>query len=403
MFEKGKRLGKSSALLTAAALGLAACGSVSSNAAATNNPKTFVIGATLPLTGYGGPYGQMFLFGINSAAKYINSHGGVGTNHAKIKIVSLDDQALVAPAVIGTKQLISVDHAVAILTAYNQPPLAQYKIGQQFGVPIINVGGNDPILAGHPNLYSTITSFVGEEVTAFTYAKAHGVKSVGILNANDYSTYDINLFNKIASKIFGASNVTAVTIDANATNYTTQLQQLQTAKPDMISPMASGTLTLTIAQEMTQLRMTQKVGGIDGMLNTPTSIVHQPAWAGAYAGVVVAPPAPWLNKEVLAATKLPASVYSEFSANGVYLMADAVNAIEKAKGSPTSKNINAMINSFCEKGTKIAAAGGTMSMTKKHIVNLGLTMQQIGGGGVLKTIQTLSPAQVAVELKAAGQ
>jgi ABC-type branched-subunit amino acid transport system substrate-binding protein len=403
MFERGKRLGKWSALLTAAALMIGAFTSVAPASSAPKNPSTFVLGATLPLTGSGAPYGQLFLFGINQAAKYINDHGGVGTNHAKLKVVSLDDQALAAPAVIDAKQLISVNHVAAILTAYNDPPLAQYKIGQKFGVPIINVGGNDPAIAGHPNLYTTLTNFVAEEVAAFTYAKAHGVKSVGILNANNYTTYDINPFNKIAANIFGASNVTAVTIDATLNDFTTQLQQLQAANPDIISPMSSGTLTLTIAQEMTQLNMTQKVAGINGMLNTPASIVNEPAWAGAYAGIPVDPPASWLNKAVLAATKAPASVYSEFAANGVYLVADAINAIEKAKGSPTSKNINAMISSFCIHGTKIAAAGGTITMGKNHVPNLAFIVSQIGAGGALTTIQTLTPAELAAELKAAGE
>ena len=149
---------------------------------------------------------------------------------------------------------------------------------------------------------------------AFSYAKAKlGIKSVGILNANNYTTYDISQFNKFASNIFGPSNVTAVTIDATQTDFTSQLQQLQAAKPDMISPMSSGTLTLSIAQEMTNLKMTQKVGGISGMLSTPSNIVTQPAWSGAFAGVAVQPPAGWLNAAVMKASKSPANVYHEFS------------------------------------------------------------------------------------------
>lgn len=374
-------------------------------ASATSAPKTYVIGATLPLTGSGAPYGQLFLFGLQQAANYINAHGGVGAKHAKLKIVSLDDQGLAGPSVIAMKQLVSVNHAVAIITAYNDPPLAQYKLGVQLHVPVINVGGNDPAIPNHPNLYSTASIFTGEEVVAFTYAKAKlGLKSVGILNANNYTTYDINDFNKIAAKIFGASHVSAVTIDATQNDFTTQLQQLQASNPQLISPMSSGTLTLSIAQEMTNLKMTQKVGGISGMLTTPSNIVTQPAWAGAFAGVAVQPPAKWLNAAVEKASKTPANVYHEFSANGIYLVADAINAILKAGGSATGKNINTAIAAYCKKGTKLAGAGLTFQMLPSHVVSLGYQVQGIAkdGSGKITTLQTLTPAQVATELKAAG-
>ncbi|MFI5035480.1 MAG: ABC transporter substrate-binding protein [Acidimicrobiales bacterium] len=395
---------KSSAVIAAAALSVGGFAVTAPVANAAGAP-TYVIGATLPLTGSGAPYGQLFLFAMQQAATYINGHGGLGSAHGKVKIVSADDQGLAGPSVIAMKQLVNVNHAVAILTAYNDPPLAQYKVGVQLGVPVINVGGNDPAIPNHPNLYSTASIFTGEEVVAFTYAKQKlGLKSVGILNANNYTTYDISAFNKFAANIFGASNVTAVTIDATQNDFTTQLQQLQAAKPDLISPMSSGTLTLSIAQEMTNLKMTQKVGGISGMLSTPSNIVTQPAWAGAFAGVAVQPPAPWLNAAVLKASKSPANVYHEFSANGTYLVADAINAILKAGGKVTGKNINSAIAGFCKSGAKIAGAGLTFQMLSTHVVSLGYQVQGIStdGKGTISTIQTLTPAQVAAELKAAG-
>jgi ABC-type branched-subunit amino acid transport system substrate-binding protein len=402
MLGRNKWMVKASALLSAVALTAGVFTIVSPGAGAAAK-KTYTIGATLPLTGSGAPYGQLFLFGINQAASYINSHGGVGAKHAQLKVVALDDQGLAGPAVIDTKQLVNVNHAIAILTAYNDPPLAQYKVGNQLGVPIINVGGNDPAIPNHTNLYSTASIFTGEEVVAFTYAKAKlGLKSVGILNANNYTTYDINAFNKFASNIFGASNVHAVTIDATQNDFTTQLQTLQASKPDIISPMSSGTLTLSIAQEMTQLKMTQKVGGISGMLTTPANIVNEPAWLGAFAGVAVQPPAGWLNAAVLKASKSPANVYHEFSANGTYLVADAINAIISAKGKVTGKNVNSAIAKFCKKGTKLNGAGLTFVMLPSHVVSLGYVVQGIGAGGAISTLQTLTSAQVAAELKAAG-
>ena len=397
--------------LLAGGLVLAACSSSSGSASgagsgsksAAKSPVT--IGASLSLTGDFSAQGVSFQHGYTVWEHYINAHGGLGASHGKIKIVSEDDQGLAGPSVLAMKQLVSVNHAVAILTAYNDPPLAQYKVGEQLGVSVTNVGGNDPAIPNHPNLYSTASIFTGEEVVAFSYAKAKlGIKSVGILNANNYTTYDIQRFNKIASKIFGASHVTAVTIDATQNDFTSQLQQLQAAKPELISPMSSGTLTLSIAQEMTNLKMTQKVGGISGMLTTPSNIVTQPAWAGAFAGVAVQPPASWLNAAAEKATKSPANVYDEFSANGVYLIADAINALLKAGKKVTGTAINTTIRGFCAKGTKLAGAGLSFTMLPSHVVSLGYQVQGIAknGSGKIITLQNLTPAQVAAELKAAG-
>lgn len=398
------RFTKVSAFVIAAGLVASACSSSSSattSAAARSvraAPKTIVIGATLPLTGSGAPYGQTFLSAIKIAADYINQHGGV--NGAKIKVVALDDQALAAPAIIDTKQLISADHALVVATAYNDPPLAQYKIGQADGVPIINGGGNDPALLNRPYLWNTASIFTNEEVVAFDYAKSHGTKSVGIIAATNYTNYDINLFEKIADNIFGGSQK-LVTFAPTATNVTSQLQELQAAHPDVISPMTSGTLTLTVAEDMDQLGMKEKVVGIDGMLTVPANIVKQPAWNGAIGGVPVAPPSSWLEARTKAQTGSDATVYSTYFANIPFVVKDAVLALEKAGKSVTGANINAFLESSAKSGTAIDGSNGPITFQSNHTVELAYTASQVQPDGSLKVLQTLSPSQVAAEVRAA--
>lgn len=409
MLKMGK-FAKVSALVVSAGLVASACSSSSSattNGAASSAaaggggsaPKTIVIGATLPLTGSGAPYGKTFLSAINIAADYINQNGGV--NGAKIKVVALDDQALAGPAVIDTKQLISADHAVVVATAYNDPPLAQYKIGKTDGVPIINGGGNDPALLNLPYLWNTASIFTNEEVVAFDYAKAHGTKSVGIIAASNYTNYDITLFQKIADNIFGGSQK-LVTFAPTATNVTSQLQELQAAHPDVISPMTSGTLTLTVAQDMQQLGMKEKVVGIDGMLTVPANIVNQPAWNGAIGGVPVAPPSSWLEAKTKAQTGSDATVYSTYFANIPFVVKDAVLALEKAGKSVTGANINAFLETSATNGTSMEGSNGPITFEPNHTVGLGYTVSQIQPDGSLKVLQTLSQSSVASEVKAAG-
>jgi ABC-type branched-subunit amino acid transport system substrate-binding protein len=339
------------------------------------------------------------LLGEQTAAKYINSHGGVGTNHAKISIVSLDDQALAAPAVVDTKQLIEVDHAIGIITTYDDPPLAQYKIGEQLGAPIIAVT-NDPAIPNKPNLYLMGSLFTNEEAVAFDYAKSQGVKSVGLLYANNYSTYDISVYQKIANNIFGGVQASQ-TFDAASTNVTTQLQALQATNPGAISPLASGTLVMTIAEDMAQLKLTQKIVCDSGTLNTPPQLTSQSAWKGAVAGVPVMAPTSWLNAASVKAKLGAATVYTEEAANSVYLIKDAVAALEKAGTPVTGKNVNTQIATFSKDSTPLAVAGMTVNMLPSHIVSNTYTVTEITSTGALKIVETVAPATVVKEVNAA--
>ena len=370
-----------------------------SEGSAASLPSTIVIGSTMPLTGSGAPFGDTMLLGEQTAAKYINSHGGVGKNHAKIQIVSLDDQALAAPAVVDTKQLIKVNHAIGIITTYNDPPLAQYKVGQQLGAPIIAIT-NDPAIPNKPNLYLMGSLFTNEEAVSFNYAKAHGVKSVGLLFANNYTAYDISIWQKIANNVFGSKQASQ-TFDASSTDVTTQLQALQASNPDAISPLASGSLILTVAQDMAQLRMKQKIVTDAGSLNTPPQVTSMPAWAGAIAGVPVMTPTKWLNSASVSAKQGPASIYTEFAANAVYLIKAAVQTLEKAGKPVTGTNVNKQIAEFSAKSTPFAAAGMTINMLPNHTLSCKYTVQEVTPTGAVKVIATIPTATVVKWVNAA--
>ncbi len=384
---------------SAALLASGVIGTVAASSGAASLPSTIVIGSTMPLTGSGAPFGDTMLLGEQTAAQYINSHGGVGTNHAKIKIVSLDDQALAAPAVVDTKQLIKVNHAIGIITTYNDPPLAQYKIGEQLGAPIIAIT-NDPAIPNKPHLYLMGSLFTNEEAVALNYAKQHGVKSAGLLFANNYTSFDISVWQKIADNIFGKKQPSQ-TFDASSTNVTTQLQALQAANPDVITPLASGTLIITVAQDMAQLQMKQKIVTDAGSLNTPPQVTTMPAWKGAIAGVPVMNPTNWLNAASVKAKQGPASIYTEFAANSVYLIKAAVQAVEKAGKPVTGANVNAAIATFSAKSTPFAAAGMTLNMLPNHTLSNKYTVTGLTPSGGLKVLATIPAATVAKWVAAA--
>jgi ABC-type branched-subunit amino acid transport system substrate-binding protein len=399
MFRNYSLIKKTATLMCTAALTAGIFAVVAPNSGASGLPSKIVIGSTMPLTGSGAAFGDTMLLGEQTAAKYINSHGGVGANHAKIQIVSLDDQALAAPAVVDTKQLIKVNHAIGIITTYNDPPLAQYKIGQQLGAPIIAIT-NDPSILNKPNLYLMGSLFTSELAVAFNYAKAHGVKSAGLLFANNNTAYDIAQYQKIADNVFGSPQ-TSQTFDAASTDVTTQLQALQAKNPDVISPLASGSLVLTIAQDMAQLKMTQKIVSDSGTLNTPPQVTTMSAWNGAIAGVPVMNPTSWLNSASVAAKQGPASIYTEFAANSVYLIKAAVESLEKAGKAVTGKNVNSQIAAFSAKSTPFAAAGTTINMLPSHNVSCAFAVHQVTPTGSVKVLATIPTATVIKWVNAA--
>lgn len=365
---------------------------------ASGAPKTLVLGATLPLTGSGAPYGKTFEGAMNIAVNYINHHGGV--NGSKIKVVALTDKGLAAPAVLDAKQLISADHAMMIATAYDDPPLAEYKIGKRYGVPIVNGGGNTPTLLNKPYLWTTASIFTNEEVVAFTYEKAHGVKKVGSIAATNYTNAALSAYHKIVNKIFGGTQK-MVTFTPTSTNVTSQLEELQSSHPTVISPVSSGTLSLTVAEDMHNLGLKTKVAGIDGMFTVPATIVKQPAWTGAIAGVPVAPPSSWLNTGTERVTGHPATNYSTYFANIPFLLKDAVVSLEHQHKTVNGKDINRFLEQAAKKRTAVAGSNGKMKFLPSHIADLAYTVSQIENGKV-KVLQTLNPAQVAKEAKKAG-
>jgi ABC-type branched-subunit amino acid transport system substrate-binding protein len=375
----------------------AGCGSSSSGGgggggggqSAGKHPKTIAIGATLPLTGSGAPFGQLFEDAMKIAVDRINATGGV--NGAKMTATFVDDQALAAPAVMATTQLIKQNNALVVATAYNDPPLAQFKVGQRYGVPIMNGGGNDPAMLNKPYLWTNSSILTAEAKPAFEYAKAHGVKKVGILAASNYTNYDINVYRQLANQVFGGTQP-LVTFDPNSSNVTSQLQQLQSQHVDAISPLSSGTLTLTVAKDMSQLGMKDTVLGTGATLTEPPEIVKQPAWMGAIAAVIAETPPPWLTAAVQAHEKTAANAYHVFFANIPYIVKDAVQALEAQGKDVSGSNINALFEQYAQQGKSFQGAGGPVTYKPDHTVSHAYTISK-NVSGTFKVLSTVPAGQ----------
>jgi hypothetical protein len=147
--------------------------------------------------------------------------------------------------------------------------------------------------------------------------------------------------------------------------------------------------------------MTQKIVTDAGSLNTPPQVTTMSAWNGAIAGVPVMNPTSWLNKASVAAKQGPASIYTEFAANAVYLIKTAVVALEKSGKAVTGKNVNTEIATLSAKSTPFAAAGTTINMLPNHTLSCTYTVTEVTSTGALKVLATIPTATVVKWVNAA--
>lgn len=388
-----RRSGKKNALGVgvcglAVAVAATGCGSASKSSASAcdKKPKSITIGATLPLTGSGGPYGALFKDALQIATDRINASGGV--NGATLKLKVLDSKALAGPSVQETTQLIKQDGVIAVATAYNDPPLAQYKTGQRYKVPILNGGGNDPAVLNKPYLWTNASILTKEAQLSFQYAKEQGAKSVGLLAATNYTNFDIAQYKKIADQVFGAAQK-LVTFAADATNVKPQLAQLGAVNPDYISPLSSGLLTQMVAKDMSQSGPNVPVLGTGSTLTEP-HILEQKSWDGAVAASPSATPPAWLNDAVMKNEKVPANIYHVFYANIAYLIKDAVQQMESKKQCVNGENLNATIEAAAASGKGFAGVAGPIVYKPDHSAKLAYTINTVKGGKIT-TLKTYPP------------
>ncbi len=260
-------------LLAALALAISACGQTPTAAPATAAPATepaatvpaateapstaalpaeIVIGATLPLSGEGAPYGTLFLNGLTLGVNKINDAGGV--DGIKINLISSDDRADAEQAVTQMQKLIQVDGAIFIATAYSAPPLAQAPIADQYKTVLFNGAGFAPELRGAGKyLFNNVPLSTDEGKVVLTYAyKDLGLRKLGLIIASSYSkaTYE---FMEQYWEGMGGEVVVEATHDVNATDLRSQIELLKNASPDAVLLLNDGNdtiLTLTQAEQV---------------------------------------------------------------------------------------------------------------------------------------------------------
>lgn len=254
------------ALLGSVAI-LAAC--VAATGTAASSP--IILGCQCDLTGAAGFAGIGGEQGIQMALAQINAHGGI--NGRKIKLVVADSQTTPDGGVLAVRQLIQQDHAnIIISVASSTATIAAAPVATSLHIPLIATAAGDPRVLYPFSKYIYRGAAVNIAASAKTMAnlavKAKA-KAVAVMTDTSlaYAVTERSAFLADA-KSAGVNVVTTQTWSSTDTDFTSQIQALKSAKPDLIFVMAYPPAT---AKFMTQLRnsgiTTQVVG--DQSLPTP--------------------------------------------------------------------------------------------------------------------------------------
>jgi branched-chain amino acid transport system substrate-binding protein len=235
-----------------AALALLACVFAAGTAFADDPkplPESIVVGATLPLTGLGAAYGTIMQEGMQLGFAEAEKSGVAGATKFKLEI--RDSQALPAQSVSLTRDLVNAG-AVAIVSAFTAPPLAQVPIAARSKVPVFNGGGNDPALLGRDYLWNDVMMLDQEAKVGMQYAsETLKAKKIGILFETSYTPTALSSI-EAAWKDVGGTESVSETVDLAATSVGPQLEKLLAAKPDAIYLAIDGNISSLAFKELGQ-------------------------------------------------------------------------------------------------------------------------------------------------------
>jgi branched-chain amino acid transport system substrate-binding protein len=309
--------------LALALLGVSVVGDGSSSAVgstpSTETKAPIVVGNVSTLSGP-----QAEGIGLQPALKaWADSINAVGGIHGQpIKLVVMDDQGDPVQALSDVKQLVTQDHAVALVSTFDQDAESSYfSFLNQTGVPDIGGWGTaiNPSWTTSPLLFpvtTTATAVVGANVVA---AKDVGAKAVGLPYCLESPQCKqlVPVIQKITGGV-GLKWAGGVGVSSSQPTYTAACLQLQGAHADALMDAIydPARFLQSCAQQNYKPKFTVTISGV---LATPFE--GSATWDGQLVGV--SPNYPWTaNNSKTAAFRAAMAKY----APGAEIGPDAMNA-----------------------------------------------------------------------------
>ncbi len=227
---------------------------------------TVRIGVYLPLTGQNAFGGQLELEGVQMA------HAEVGeVLGKKVEIVVVDNKSDKVEAANAVKRLIDKERVHAIIGTYGSSlAMAGGEVAEKAGIPQVGTSCTNPLVTqGKKHIFRVCFIDPFQGAGAATYAvKNLGLKKAAVLVdvANDYSVGLASFFKRSFTKL-GGEVVATLNYQSGDQDFTAQLQQIISKKPDVLfipSYFAEGAIIMKQAKE---LGATFKIMGGDAMDN----------------------------------------------------------------------------------------------------------------------------------------
>ena len=332
-------MGAIAALCAATAVGASGCGTKSGDAAGGDGEKLteYKIGAYLSLSGAETQFGVDTREGIELAIDEVNEAGGV--KGKKLKVYYEDDKSSPQEATNKVTQLIDRNKVIAIL---GEVASARSKAGgivsNKKGVPMITPSSTNPdVTKVGPFVFRVcFTDDVQGQKGAEFVVKTLGKKKVALLFASDdlYSSGLAENFKK-GLKDSGGELAIEKSFLKSETNFTTYINEIMAAKPDVIYAPIYYNAMVPIARQAKAAGVKGEmfVGG-DGWDADSLLTDAGDEMEGAYFTNHYAPDVPWENsRKFVAAYKArfkrdPSSLAAQ-GYDSAKLLADA---IKRAKG-----------------------------------------------------------------------
>lgn len=227
------------------------------------------IGVYLPLTGQNAFGGQLELEGVQLALKDMPEVLG-----RPIELVVVDNKSDKVEAANAVKRLVERDKVVALIGTYGSSlAMAGAEVAEKAKVPGVGTSCTSPLVTQGKKYYFRacfIDPYQGAAAATYAY-KNLGYKKAAVLTdvANDYAVGLSNFFKKTFKKI-GGELVADMKYSSGDQDFTAQLTELISKKPDIVFMPAYFAEGAIIMKQARELGATFVLMGADAMDNPDT-------------------------------------------------------------------------------------------------------------------------------------
>ena len=227
------------------------------------------IGVYMPLTGQNAFAGQLELEGIQLAHKITPTVLG-----RPVELVIVDNKSDKVEAANAVKRLAERDNVTAIIGTYaSSLSLAGGEVAERAKVPVLATSSTNPLVTQGKKYYFRacfIDPYQGAAAAAYAY-KTLGYKKAAVLTdvVSDYAVGLSNFFKKSYKKL-GGELVADMKYSSGDQDFTAQLTELISKKPDIVFMPAYFAEGAIIMKQARELGATFVLMGADAMDNPDT-------------------------------------------------------------------------------------------------------------------------------------